>query len=179
MDFGDDTALTPYNLTIRLGTYSLTIEGSSFLRTGGKYIYLSAGENNKKEKIIFDLGEKKFSVSVSVVDFSDVRRPLVFSLQRGEESAAAELTGFDEYPDNAAPQLNEVSARKKICKARFYKNITGGCKVRLAEPNNCSGIKLPYVFGWTTGGSYCETPWKFQIAGNPPKASNYYYWNLS
>lgn len=48
---------------------------------------------------------------------------------------------------------------------------SGGCNVRLVEPAACEEIDLTngkeYVFGWTTDGSYCETPWTFYIAGNP------------
>lgn len=48
---------------------------------------------------------------------------------------------------------------------------SGGCNIRLVEPANCEEIDLTggkeYVFGWTTDGTYCETPWTFYIAGNP------------
>ncbi|MDO9103953.1 MAG: hypothetical protein Q7U57_03220 [Methylovulum sp.] len=50
-------------------------------------------------------------------------------------------------------------------------NTSGGCYVRLVEPAACTEIDLTngktYLFGWTTDGSYCETPWRFYIAGNP------------
>jgi hypothetical protein len=48
---------------------------------------------------------------------------------------------------------------------------SGGCHVRLAEPANCEEIDLSqgkeYLLGWTSDGTYCETPWTFYIAGNP------------
>ena len=48
---------------------------------------------------------------------------------------------------------------------------TGGCHIRLVEPAACEEIDLSngkeYTFGWTTDGTYCETPWTFYIAGNP------------
>ncbi len=48
---------------------------------------------------------------------------------------------------------------------------SGGCNIRLVEPAACEEIDLTngkeFLFGWTTDGSYCETPWRFYLAGNP------------
>ncbi len=50
-------------------------------------------------------------------------------------------------------------------------NTTGGCHVRLQEPAACEEIDLSngkeYLLGWTTDGTYCETPWTLYLAGNP------------
>ncbi|OGL38985.1 MAG: hypothetical protein A3C43_08865 [Candidatus Schekmanbacteria bacterium RIFCSPHIGHO2_02_FULL_38_11] len=46
-------------------------------------------------------------------------------------------------------------------------------------PANCEEITLPYLFAWTTNGTYCETPYKFFIGGNPWTEANTWQWSLS
>jgi hypothetical protein len=61
--------------------------------------------------------------------------------------------------------------------------VSGGCKIRLVEPALCQEIDLSggktFWFGWSTDTSYCETPFKLIIAGNPPTEQNAYTWSLS
>ncbi len=56
--------------------------------------------------------------------------------------------------------------------------LSGGCAPRLVTPAACEVVDLTagkaYEFAWTTDGTGCETPWQFQLAGNPPTADNTY-----
>jgi hypothetical protein len=58
-----------------------------------------------------------------------------------------------------------------------------GCYPRLVTPAMCETIDLRngkvYEFAWTTDGTICETPWTFQIAGNPITAQNVKTWSLA
>lgn len=59
----------------------------------------------------------------------------------------------------------------------------GGCYPRLVTPAMCETIDLTngktYEFAWTTDGTNCETPWTFQIAGNPITPNNLKTWQLN
>lgn len=59
----------------------------------------------------------------------------------------------------------------------------GSCYPRLVTPVMCETIDLSngktYEFAWTTDGSTCETPWTFQIAGNPFSQTNVKTWQLN
>lgn len=61
--------------------------------------------------------------------------------------------------------------------------VSGGCDITLITPRPCEEIDLSngkvYEFAWQTGGSYCETPYKFYIAGNPVSDNNMLSWSLS
>ncbi len=56
--------------------------------------------------------------------------------------------------------------------------LSGGCAPRLVTPAACEVVDLSggktYEFAWTTDGTGCETPWQFQVAGNPPTPDNTY-----
>lgn len=72
---------------------------------------------------------------------------------------------------SAAKSFNNLSH----CNVVLVDDATsGGCNIRLVEPAACEEIDLSngkeYTFGWTTDGSYCETPWTFYLAGNPANA---------
>ncbi len=60
---------------------------------------------------------------------------------------------------------------------------SGGCNARLVTPVMCETIDLrngkTYEFAWTTDGTTCETPWNFQIGGNPVTQNNIKSWSLS
>lgn len=63
---------------------------------------------------------------------------------------------------------------------------TGGCRMSLTSPANCTEIDfgpLGYVeFAWSTSTTFCEGPHHFQIGGDPPStwtSGNYFDWSLS
>ena len=60
---------------------------------------------------------------------------------------------------------------------------TGGCRIKLITPANCEEIDLSngktYQFAWQTGGTFCETPFKLYIAGNPVSDENTRMWQYS
>ena len=62
-------------------------------------------------------------------------------------------------------------------------NDLGGCYIELVTPKKCEVVDLTddqvYEFAWTTHGSYCETPWIFQIAGTPATPDNTLNWSLT
>jgi hypothetical protein len=59
----------------------------------------------------------------------------------------------------------------------------GGCNIRLVAPSACQEVDLTngkvFEVGWTTDGTYCETPWKVAVFGNPPSDANSGYVSLS
>jgi len=61
--------------------------------------------------------------------------------------------------------------------------FSGGCQIRLVEPAKCEEIDLTggktYWFGWSTDTTFCETPFKLILMGNPPSDQNSVYWSLS
>lgn len=60
---------------------------------------------------------------------------------------------------------------------------TGGCHISLVTPSICEEIDLSngktYQFAWQTGGTFCETPFKLYIAGNPVTEENTRMWQYS
>jgi hypothetical protein len=76
---------------------------------------------------------------------------------------------------------NSCSANPAVADA-----TTGGCKIRLVSPSPCENIDLSagktYEFAWTTDGTFCETPYKLYIGGNPinpDTGENIASWSLS
>lgn len=51
-----------------------------------------------------------------------------------------------------------------------------GCAIRLVTPPRCADVDLSngqtYEFAWTTDGTFCETPFKLIVVGNPPSEAN-------
>lgn len=74
--------------------------------------------------------------------------------------------------DNKAAGTGGGGQGQTGCRAPVAEdNTTGGCRIRLAAPANCSSIDLSggktVRFEWTTDGTNCELPYKAYIAGNP------------
>ncbi|MBI5533084.1 MAG: hypothetical protein HY898_10230 [Deltaproteobacteria bacterium] len=70
------------------------------------------------------------------------------------------------------------------CDAVIVPEVPGnGCAIRLVTPQRCEEVDLTngrtYEFAWTTDGTWCETPYKLYIVGNPPSESNAVVWSYS
>lgn len=78
-------------------------------------------------------------------------------------------------------QSNKTNSNKKISSSdcntvHLPAEYTGGCHITLVTPSKCEEIDLSngksYEFAWQTGGTFCETPYKLYIAGNPVSEDN-------
>jgi hypothetical protein len=101
-----------------------------------------------------------------------------------------------EFPDgNIVDFYRVVQTNNNITKNKKQNNSSncnivylpsehkGGCHIRLITPANCEEIDLSngktYQFAWQTGGTFCETPFKLYIAGNPVTEENTRMWQYS
>ena len=92
-------------------------------------------------------------------------------------------------PDVPAPTVDNMAVTPTpsptgvSCDSLFPAEEIGGCRIRLVTPGNCEEIDFArfssYQFAWSTDGTNCETPYKLQIAGNPPSELNALEWSLS
>ncbi len=82
------------------------------------------------------------------------------------------------------PANKTAKARRNSCNTVVVPaEVSGGCNITLITPAHCEEIDLSngrsYEFAWQTGGSFCETPYKFYISGNPYSESNVLSWSFS
>ncbi|MFN8671145.1 MAG: hypothetical protein U0457_03565 [Candidatus Sericytochromatia bacterium] len=85
---------------------------------------------------------------------------------------------------NSGKNNNKTAKNNVDCNQNFLPaEVSGGCNITLITPRPCEEIDLSYgkvyEFAWQTGGSYCETPYKLYIAGNPVADPNTFNWSLS
>ncbi len=95
-------------------------------------------------------------------------------------ASAALACKKDSGTETPAPQ----PAAQVNCDTVFLTaNITGGCLLRSVTPAKCQEVDLrngaTFEFAWTSDGTFCETPWRLSIAGNPVTANNIKQWSLS
>lgn len=180
IDLGKD------DLTIQVGSYSETIAAGSFRGEGKKYIYKAEGSNFGIKKMVLDSYKKSFSVTAQGIDLYGTENPVNIVITIGDSYSECITVNMKKIKNGSVLKFNGVNKRVSIssskCKSVLPANIIGGCNLRLSEPKNCEKIKLPYVFGWTTDGTYCETPWTFVLAGNPVNVvteQNTWQWSLS
>ena len=86
--------------------------------------------------------------------------------------------------ETASPSNTGNNGTSVNCDIIEFPAVAGsGCEPNLQTPGKCEEIDLTngheYEFAWqTNNGTWCETPWKLYIYGNPP-AGNGLYWEFS
>jgi hypothetical protein len=90
-----------------------------------------------------------------------------------------------QYAQNNVTQNNKPAKKNTNCNNLqvLPPQDGNGCHIRLVTPAPCEEIDLSngrsYEFAWQTGGSFCEAPFKFYIAGNPYSDQNVLEWKFS
>ena len=92
--------LTANDLTIQVGSYSLTVEAGSFSKSGKKYIISDELLAMGFPKIILDLKAKTFSVTASGIDLSGTENPVNISITIG-----------DSYSECATLKMKKITKR--------------------------------------------------------------------
>jgi hypothetical protein len=91
----------------------------------------------------------------------------------------------NQYTQNPAPKKGKSKNNLSSCQSIkvLPSELSGGCYITLVTPAPCEQIDLSngrsYEFAWQTGGTMCETPFKFYIAGNPYNDQNVLSWQFS
>jgi hypothetical protein len=89
-------------------------------------------------------------------------------------------SGAPSTPNNPNPPANptpDAGSSNADCNVSVVAAVPGqGCSIRMVTPNRCEQVDLSngksYEFAWTTDGTWCETPFKLYLAGNPVSEAN-------
>ena len=114
---------------------------------------------------------------MKAVLFTIIATTLFFTLGCGRGKSPDELKQSKD-----APPQKETRSTPPLLPAE----VTGGCNISLRTPRSGETIDLRngkgYQFAWTTSGTYCETPYRLFLAGNPANpqtGENIFEWQLS